>query len=98
MLGKPFVTVCVGVSCAVVVHIITEIGGYEVVSRLTISLEILPQLVERSDMRNAIGRVRIIDPNHGFLIETDLNDPVLQGISVAFGFFATRTPLCQGCP
>ena len=51
---------------------------------------------------NTSGAVNVdlffIDPNHGFLIETDLNDPVLQGISVAFGSFATRIPLCQGCP
>jgi hypothetical protein len=51
---------------------------------------------------NASGDINVdfyfIDPNHGFLIETDLADPVLQGISVAFGSFATRTPLCQGCP
>jgi len=51
---------------------------------------------------NTSGAVNVdfyfIDPNHGFLIETDLNDPVLQGVSVAFGSFATRLPLCQGCP
>lgn len=39
-----------------------------------------------------------IDSGHGFLLETDLNDPTLQGASVAFGYFAARTPLCQGCP
>lgn len=39
-----------------------------------------------------------IDAHHGFLIESDLNDPVNPSSSVAFGYFATRTPVCQGCP
>jgi len=39
-----------------------------------------------------------IDSSHGFLIETDLNDPINPSSSVAFGYFAVRTPVCQGCP
>lgn len=39
-----------------------------------------------------------IDSSHGFLIETDLNDPINPSSSVAFGYFAARTPVCQGCP
>jgi hypothetical protein len=40
----------------------------------------------------------LIDSSHGFLIETDLNDPINPSSSVAFGYFAARTPVCQGCP
>jgi hypothetical protein len=40
----------------------------------------------------------LIDSSHGFLIETDLNDPINTSASVAFGYFAARTPVCKGCP
>jgi hypothetical protein len=33
----------------------------------------------------------IIDPNHGFFVETD-------SLQVSFGYFATRTPVCPKCP
>jgi hypothetical protein len=33
----------------------------------------------------------IIDPNHGFFVETD-------ALQVSFGYFATRTPICPTCP
>ena len=42
----------------------------------------------------------IIDPGHGFFVETDLvnaTPPEQQG-QVSFGYYATRTPLCDGCP
>lgn len=38
------------------------------------------------------------DPTHGFWIETDLNDSVNPSSTVAFGYFAKRTPVCQSCP
>lgn len=39
-----------------------------------------------------------IDSNHGFFLETDLNDPTYQGSAVTFGYFGRRTRLCQSCP
>jgi len=33
----------------------------------------------------------MIDSGHGFFVETDL-------VQVSFGYFAARTPVCQGCP
>lgn len=33
----------------------------------------------------------IIDAGHGFFVETD-------SVQVSFGYFAARTPVCQGCP
>jgi hypothetical protein len=38
-----------------------------------------------------------IDPEHGFLIETDLVSPSPGSAQVSFGYYAGRTPLCQGC-
>ncbi|HEY7095856.1 MAG TPA: hypothetical protein VH437_03980 [Terriglobales bacterium] len=35
-----------------------------------------------------------IDAEHGFMIENDS----LQTFSLGFGYFATRTPICGGCP
>jgi hypothetical protein len=41
----------------------------------------------------------LIDPGHGFFVETDL---VTQGAEqngqVSFGYYAARTPVCDGCP
>lgn len=39
-----------------------------------------------------------IDATHGFWIETDLNDPINPSSTAGFGYFATRTPVCQSCP
>ena len=36
----------------------------------------------------------LIDSGHGFFIETDSMNTGL----LTFGYFATRTPVCQGCP
>lgn len=41
----------------------------------------------------------LIDSNHGFVIETD--GDAFTGVNpgdLSFGFFATRTPVCAGCP
>jgi len=41
-----------------------------------------------------------IDPGHGLFVETDLvnaTPPEQQG-QVSFGYYATRHPLCDGCP
>lgn len=37
------------------------------------------------------GSFYLIDPGHGFFIETDSQ-------SLFLGYFASRTPICQGCP
>jgi len=39
-----------------------------------------------------------IDPEHGFFVETDLVSPSPGSAQVSFGYYAGRTPLCQGCP
>ena len=36
----------------------------------------------------------LIDPGHGFFIETDS----LTSFEFSLGYFAARTPVCQGCP
>jgi len=40
----------------------------------------------------------IIDPSHGFFIETDLVNPNSPTGVVSFGYYAARTPVCTGCP
>lgn len=45
----------------------------------------------------------VIDSGHGFVIETDGggSDTISPGVNpgnLTFGYFATRTPVCQGCP
>ena len=40
----------------------------------------------------------VIDPNHGFFVETDLKDPNGPSGVVSFGYYAARTPVCAGCP
>lgn len=45
----------------------------------------------------------IIDSGHGFVIETDGggSETITPGVNpgnLTFGYFATRTPVCQGCP
>jgi hypothetical protein len=37
----------------------------------------------------------LIDSDHGFFVETDSLD---IGGSLSFGYFARRSPVCQGCP
>jgi hypothetical protein len=39
-----------------------------------------------------------IDPGHGFFVETDLLDPNNPSGVVSFGYYAARTPVCDGCP
>jgi len=36
----------------------------------------------------------LIDSGHGFFIETDS----LTSFEFSLGYFAARTPVCQGCP
>lgn len=38
----------------------------------------------------------LVDSGHGFFVETDLVNP--GSGQVAVGYFATRTPVCDGCP
>jgi len=40
----------------------------------------------------------IIDPAHGFFVETDLVNPNSPTSVVSFGYYAARTPLCADCP
>ena len=41
----------------------------------------------------------IIDPGHGFFVETDLvTQGAQQNGQVSLGYYAVRTPLCDGCP
>ena len=40
----------------------------------------------------------LIDSGHGFMIETDLNDPINPSFAVSLGYFSARTPVCAGCP
>jgi hypothetical protein len=39
-----------------------------------------------------------IDPDHGFWVETDLVNGVPPSGQLSFGYYATRTPVCTGCP
>jgi hypothetical protein len=39
------------------------------------------------------------DPTHGFFIETDLvTQGAQQNGQVSLGYYAARTPVCDGCP
>jgi|HubBroStandDraft_6_1064221.scaffolds.fasta_scaffold00330_7 hypothetical protein len=40
----------------------------------------------------------IIDPSHGFFVETDLVNSSSPSGVVSFGYYAARTPVCSGCP
>jgi hypothetical protein len=40
----------------------------------------------------------LIDSNHGFIVETDGNFDGSNPGGLSFGYFATRAPICQGCP
>ena len=40
----------------------------------------------------------IIDPSHGFFVETDLVNANAPSGVVSFGYYAARTPVCAGCP
>jgi hypothetical protein len=41
----------------------------------------------------------IIDPGHGFFVETDLvTQGALQNGQVSLGYYAERAPVCDGCP
>jgi len=41
----------------------------------------------------------IIDPGHGFFVETDLvTQGAQQNGQLSFGYYAARTPVCDGCP
>jgi len=40
----------------------------------------------------------IIDPGHGFFVETDLVNSNLPSGQVSFGYYGARTPVCAGCP
>ncbi len=39
-----------------------------------------------------------IDSSHGFFVETDLVNPNSASGVVSFGYYASRTPVCAGCP
>ena len=39
----------------------------------------------------------IIDPSHGFFVETDLVNPNSSSGVVSFGYYAARTPVCATC-
>jgi len=39
-----------------------------------------------------------IDQGHGFWVETDLVDPTSPSGQVSLGYYAARTPVCDGCP
>ncbi len=41
----------------------------------------------------------IVDPDHGFFVETDLvTQGAQQNGQVSLGYYAMRTPVCEGCP
>jgi len=40
----------------------------------------------------------LIDSSHGFFVETDGGPNGENPGNLSFGYFATRTPVCQGCP
>jgi hypothetical protein len=41
----------------------------------------------------------VIDPGRGFFVETDLVNPnATTNGQVSFGYYAARTPVCDGCP
>jgi len=39
-----------------------------------------------------------IDPGHGFWVETDLVNPTSPSGQASLGYYAARTPVCDGCP
>jgi hypothetical protein len=39
-----------------------------------------------------------IDSSHGFFLETDLVNSAAPSAVVSFGYYAARTPVCDGCP
>ncbi len=39
-----------------------------------------------------------IDPAHGLWVETDLVNPTSPSGQVSIGYYAARTPVCDGCP
>ena len=39
-----------------------------------------------------------IDQGHGFWVETDLVNPTSASGQVSLGYYAARTPVCDGCP
>jgi hypothetical protein len=39
-----------------------------------------------------------IDQGHGFWVETDLVSPTFPSGQVSLGYYAARTPVCDGCP
>jgi hypothetical protein len=46
-----------------------------------------------------VGDYYIIDPGHGFFVETDLvTQGAQQNGQVSFGYYAARTPVCDACP
>ena len=64
----------------------TLVGNNNVVS----SLVFTPQIT---------GDYYAIDSTHGFFVETDLvTQDAQQNGQVSFGYYAARTPLCEGCP
>jgi hypothetical protein len=64
----------------------TLVGDNSIVS----SIVFTPQIV---------GDFYIIDSGHGFFVETDLvTQGAQQNGQVSFGYYAARTPLCDGCP
>lgn len=40
----------------------------------------------------------LIDSNHGYFVENDGGANGTNPSGLTFGYFATRTPVCQGCP
>lgn len=64
----------------------TLVGNSNIVS----SIVFTPQIA---------GDYYIIDSGHGFFVETDLvTQGAQQNGQVSFGYYAARTPLCEGCP
>ncbi len=44
------------------------------------------------------GNYYFIDQQHGFFVETDLVSPDPGSAQVSLGYYAARTPVCDGCP
>lgn len=72
-------------------------GTTNIAGRLTGTLS--TPLTSSLGLANVSVAYYLIDSNHGFVVEND--GDAFSGVNpgdLSFGFFATRTPVCQGCP
>jgi hypothetical protein len=67
-----------------------------IATRLTGTLS--TEFTTQSGLANVAVAYYLVDSNHGFVVETDGGWDGTNPGGLTFGYFATRTPICQGCP